>query len=909
MSTLMKSLKNHDLPVDEASSLLDAIYPFSSGRSAALDQVGGKAMSLIHMTRHGLPVPPGFVLSVAFFKPWLEEILSQPAWRSLLESPAQEMKLQSEEVKKLCMQLEFNRPQKTALLEALETLCEQSAPQGVELFAVRSSSPEEDLEELSFAGGYQTTLGVPLEEIEKAIRVSFASCFDARVIAYKRENNLPVDTPRIAVIVQQQIASEAAGVAFSLNPLNNCYDEAVINANFGLGESVVSGQVSPDMFLVDRVKGALIEKRAGAKETAIWLGSDGGTYESPPQTPRGYSLNDEQALAVSGLLDVADDYYARPIDIEWTFAGGKLFLLQARPITAYVPLPPELTTAPGEPKRLYADLTLTKWGMPDPLSVMGMVYMDLANYMFLSLTLGAVDMEGVRAVRPSVGGRTYVNLSNSLKFQGKDRMVGTFRFVDALVAETIKNLDESQYLPEKLPPQLNGIVRKMIFKNIGTIWQGLKALRNPERYRQDFLRTAAELEQVLEGYQTPDSSMQSYAEATMNALINYMLNFIAVFIANEIARSNIKRMFKNQPADVQEKLTYLERALPNNITIEMGLAMYHLASYAEIRDCPSGAVFAERLAQQAFSPEFHQAWEDFMDKFGFRGPMEMDPAAIRFYEQPGQFFEQLRPLADNRDPENNPQAVYERACLQRENAYKALYQLLESKGKRQVRRFEKNYQVLTSFGGYRETPKYYYVWVVDMFRRRVLAAAKDLVAAGRLDNLQQVFDLSISDLDRAIANPDLDLHPIIEKNTRTLRKVKGIKEFPRVIDSRGKILRPPKKEVKEGELAGEPIAPGVTRGPVKVLNAPNEKPVRPGDILVTRATDPGWTPLFINAAGVILEVGGVLQHGALVAREYGKPCIAGIENAASILKDGQIVEIDGANGIVRLLENEPLKGK
>jgi len=121
-----------------------------------------------------------------------------------------------------------------------------------------------------------------------------------------------------------------------------------------------------------------------------------------------------------------------------------------------------------------------------------------------------------------------------------------------------------------------------------------------------------------------------------------------------------------------------------------------------------------------------------------------------------------------------------------------------------------------------------------------------------------------------------------------------------VVDSRGKIFRAPKREAREGELAGEPISPGVVRGPVKVLHAPDEKPLLPGDVMVTRATDPGWTPLFINASGIILEVGGLLQHGALVAREYGKPCIAGIENVTAILKDGQEIEMDGASGIVRL---------
>jgi len=192
-----------------------------------------------------------------------------------------------------------------------------------------------------------------------------------------------------------------------------------------------------------------------------------------------------------------------------------------------------------------------------------------------------------------------------------------------------------------------------------------------------------------------------------------------------------------------------------------------------------------------------------------------------------------------------------------------------------------------------------------MFRRRVLAAAQPLLDAGRLDNLEQVFDLHMDDLKRGLADPCIDLRALAEKNTRFLKKLRQVRELPRIVDSRGKILRPPKKEAGEGELVGEPISPGLVRGKIKVLHEPDEKPVLPGEILVARATDPGWTPLFLNAGGIVLEVGGMLQHGALVAREYGKPCVTGIEHATSILKDGQVVEMDGLSGVVKILDLLP----
>ena len=227
--------------------------------------------------------------------------------------------------------------------------------------------------------------------------------------------------------------------------------------------------------------------------------------------------------------------------------------------------------------------------------------------------------------------------------------------------------------------------------------------------------------------------------------------------------------------------------------------------------------------------------------------------------------------------------------------------MAKQKGERKAKQFAKDYATWVDLGGYRETPKYYISVITDLFRQRVLKAAGDLVTACRLDRPDQVFDLHMEDLDRGLADPSVDLRALAAENTRCQSRFKRVRELPRVIDSRGKILRAPRKEAGEGELVGEPISTGTVRGKIKVLHSPDEKPVLPGEILVARATDPGWTPLFINASGVILEVGGMLQHGALVAREYGKPCVAGIDRATSILSDGQVVEVDGASGIVRLI--------
>ncbi len=876
-------------------------YPFNTDKTPQLTQVGGKAMSLIFMTQHGLPVPPGFVLTVGFFEPWLEHIKNSSEWSQVLNSAPQDLARNTMAVKELCHGLQLDETRKKALAEALESLKTDGKTR---LVAVRSSSPEEDLEGASFAGGYETILGVTEDNLEDAIRRAFASCLDERVLVYKREHGFTVDEPRIAVIVQRQIAADTAGVAFSLNPINNCYDEAVINANFGLGESVVSGLVSPDSFTVDKISRTIIERKAGKKETSAWLASDGGIYQEPAPSNSRLCLSDTEALQLTDMLIKVEDYYSKPIDIEWAFADGKLYLLQARPITAYVPLPEGILTAPGEPKHLYVDLTMVKWGMQEPLSVMGTDYLEIANSEMLKLTMGPdTGSDVVNATRRTLEGRTYIVLSNSLKMQGKKRIVSEFQEMDPLVGEIIANVDEAEYVPQTLPPELKGLVFKMIRQNLGMGWQVLQGIRNPAQCKQRYLEEEKRLVEdlTLEIEKTDDLSTREFATRTMTRMIAYTKVFMPALITAIFARSRIKKLFQDDEPEIRDQLVYLERALPDNVTIAMGLGMYHLASFEEIKTCASGDEFASRIERRDFSPQFLEAWDMFMETHGFRSPMEMDPAAPRFYERRAQFFAQLRTMADNTNPDNNPQAIYDKARAEREKAYQVLLQAAERKGKRKAKQFAKDYATWVDLGGIRESPKYYLVLITDMFRRRVLKIAHTLVDAGRLDHPEQVFDLHMDDLDRGLADPSLDLRALAEKNTRFLNKFRQVQSLPRVVDSRGKILRPPMKKAVAGELAGEPISTGTVRGRIKVLHKPDEKPVLPGEILVARATDPGWTPLFINAGGVILEIGGMLQHGALVAREYGKPCVAGIDNATFIFQDGQMVEMDGASGIIRRL--------
>lgn len=876
------------------------IFPFSTPEIPSLSQVGGKALSLIIMTREGLPVPHGIVLTVEFLMPWAETLRTRQEWKSLLSDDHQEIHNATAKLKAACSDLELSKEQRIHLSKALESIKTSDEC----LFAVRSSSPEEDLEGASFAGGYQTSLGVPLNEIESAIRHSFASSFDERVIAYKLQQDSPIDKPELAIIVQKQIDADSAGVAFSLNPMNNCFDEAVINANYGLGESVVSGQVTPDVFVVDKVNRVIIDTRIGTKEIFINLGSSGRVYESTSSSDRNQAcINPEQVLILTDFINRIESLYQKPMDIEWAFAGNVLHILQARPITSYVPLTKEMQTKPGEPKRLYSDALLLEQGVQEPLSVLGANYVDYVLKQMGSALGDLGDIElGVDGVAFTSGCRYYLNLSNALKVLGTDAPIGPGGFKDPIVTAILESIDTTQYELRSLPKELRSVKRKMVFKMIPLMMSVMKGARNPEALMQKYLEEEPTHLQSIERLMEQELSIEQLA-ANLTAKLDFFNSKygIPMVMAPQRAISSIEKMFKDDE-DLHDDILSLGMALPMNKTTQMGKAMYNLASFDDVRNCESSEDFLLRLEQGTLSAEFAQAWNQFLGEFGFRCIREIDVAIPRPSEQPTILFDQLKNMSLAIEKETESKTIFEKARLKRETAYQKLLKAATKKGRRKAKQFESYYKTIYTLGGYRENPKQYIIWTVSLFRKRVLEVAQSIVDEKRLDSIDQIFDLKIEEIDKALENPSLDLRSMVRRNTEFLREMKKSGPIPPVIDSRGRTYFPPRKESSEGELVGESISPGIVQGQAKVLHHADEKKILPGEILVTRATDPGWTPLFINAGGVVLEVGGPLQHGAIVAREYGIPCVSGIGGVTERLRDGQLIEVDGSNGIVRIIE-------
>ena len=856
-------------------------------------EVGGKGYSLIRMAEAGLPVPPGVVLTTRFFAPWT----------ALADAPRDKRATFCAELKKLCPALTLTQHQQQALEHLRKTL---ATPANDRLFAVRSSSPEEDLVSASFAGGYETRLGVRPADLDDAVRHCFASSLDERVLVYKQEHGFDVLSPRIAVIVQQQIDSEVAGVGFSLNPLTNDYDEAVIDANWGLGESVVSGFVSPDHFIVDKVGRHVVDKKLGAKQVSIWQGPDGGTIERKGHRSAELTLSDAQLGELTDAMCRIEDLDGKPVDIEWAYAGGRLHVLQARPITSYVPLPPEMVTKPGERRRLYVDAALSK-GMTinAPISPMGLDWMKDNLSCFLE-QFGApvrLDLDPEESLVYFASGRMYMNLSNMMWLATPETLSKSSAPTDALMAEILANVDAKRYRAATRPPWARirtlRFIPKFLWRQRGFFWNTLWIILSPERAHQAYQRKVdafeVELTKNVDSGLPLDELRRTYAANVVRQVFDVTM---AALMASLAPLWAVGLVVPKKSAGAEALAEKLKRGFTGNVVAEMGIALFRLAKLLDRSEFEDLARLAERVEKRQMPAEFLRAWDAFLPKFGWRGPGEMDLASPRYADDPGLALRQMSFMTVD-DEGYDPEAAHKRHVEERRRAYE---ELLSRSGWLRRALLRRVHPIIELFAGTRDTPKHHNLLLHHAVRRRVLDEGRRLVREGRLDAAEDVFGLTFHDLESAARDPSLDLRAVREERTRFLRTLAAqVTDFPPMIDSRGRIQRPRPRQERPGELSGMAVSPGLVTGPIKVLHSPQEKPVNKGDVLVAYTTDPGWTPLFVNAAAVVLQVGGILQHGAVIAREYGKPCVVGIDGLMTKLGDGQSVEVDGTAGVIRLL--------
>ncbi|MEM7802612.1 MAG: PEP/pyruvate-binding domain-containing protein, partial [Chloroflexota bacterium] len=599
---------------------------FSQLNKNSISTAGGKGANLGELTAAGFPVPAGFVLTTKAYDAFvqthgLQQQIVDLAHTVTADDP-QSSEVASDKIKQLFLAADVPADIAESVITANDALGEASV-------AVRSSATAEDLIDASFAGQQETFLNVQGKEaLLDAVKQCWASLWTARAITYRIKQEIAPDDVSLAVVVQKQIASEVSGVAFSLNPNSNDYDEAVINSNFGLGESIVSGLVTPDSFVVNKVTHEIIEKQLATKAIVLVNKDGGGMEETTLADPNAASLTDAQVKAVAQLATQVEAHYNLPMDIEWSYQDGILYLLQARPITTYVPLPDMMITKPGGEKYLYLDMIVLTQGFQDSLSVLG----NETWGRMLEAIKGNQGMfdAGMEGGVINTEGRQYLNLSNLMKAFGAgiaSRVLSTY---DDPTRDAIATLDLDSYVPAETPPAMQGMkwraakaAAPMIVPFVSGIFNQDKA---EKKYRVLFEKDVTAAKQLA----TQDIPFSSLVEQ-LNALFAAQMNtIVGVMGPAMIGRTRMERLFKED--NVDDLLVALNIDLNGNPTSEMGHLMFDLANYSEVQETATGEEFAAKLANGDVSTEFRRVFDHYMDKFGCRGIREIDIATERAHE-------------------------------------------------------------------------------------------------------------------------------------------------------------------------------------------------------------------------------------------------------------------------------------
>lgn len=851
------------------------IFNFTDKAVPSLSKIGGKAKALMETTNAGFKVPEGFVLSVNFFDEWLSKIKGSEQFKLVLEKTEKD---HCDALKALALDMTLSETQMNMLKSSIDAI-------DGDWFAVRSSSPEEDLKGTSFAGMYETYLGVKRDDLEKYIVKAFASCFDYRVMLYKVQQSIGLENTSIAIVIQRLIQSDVSGVGFSMNPLNNAYDEVLINASFGLGEAIVSGIVTPDTYVVDTASNNILDKKINHKEIGLFL-NQGSVIELQVESPMKSALNEKQIYELTSMIKDCESHYDMPMDLEWAYENGMLYLLQARPITTHLPLFKELLTQPGEPKKFYIDLMILTQGVDESMSVLGL---EIWSKMLHEVKgMMSPDLNGTV---PAIHGREYLSITAYQKLVGKKNAKKLLNTYDGNIKRIIEAIDFDNHTFKGKPEGTKGFAKKSLkrlFKMLPGFFRAQFIDYN--KAIEDYKNHAEELMQKID-VMSSESRFEDLANQAYES-INVIMEKISLIFVGMIAEQTLKKIFKGD--DIENELIALNMDLDGNPTSEMGKLLFGMASSSELKRIDSRELFVELIKKRAFNEKFLSLYDEFIKNHSFRGFKEIDVASTRIYEDIGILYDKL--IAINTE-ENQILSVKER----RDEAYNKLLALATEKGKR--KKFIKATERLKATFGYREHPKYMIVYLLTKLHKIALEIGEKWTLDGRLESAYHIFDLKVSDITRGQEDSGYDLKSKRDGYLKGYESVKHVSDWPLVIDSRGKIYKP-KLDLADGDIVGDSIAPGIVTGRAKVLKTPYEKPLNSGEILITRATEPSWTPIFTNAAGVVMEIGGPLQHGGIIAREYGIPCVSGLIGIMDILKDGDLIEVDGNNGVVRILENQ-----
>ena len=837
------------------------IKHFSDIEDTDLGTVGGKGLNLGKLTKAGFPVPKGFCVTTDAYRVSVQTVAVHT------QSSVKAVQLPSELI--------------TEIRTARETLQTTT-------FAVRSSATAEDLPEASFAGQQDTLLNVAPANLLDALKTCWASLWSERAIAYRQAQQIDDSGLAMAVVIQEMCEAAAAGVLFTAAPFNE--NAALIESNWGLGESVVSGTITPDSFHVCRETGEVLKRNIATKQEMVTAAGVKAVSVSQQDTP---SLTDAHLKTLTHLGRQVESHYGVPMDIEWALTDGTFVLLQARHITITTsPQQKTLSTADIEKLRqeeiqrlaAHAESHGTIWShhnlaevLPAPLP---MTWAVMKEFMSGAGGLGTAYRElgfhpsqrvNTEGILDLICGRIYVNLNREAELH----------FDGFPVAHDFKALKENPQQAMYAQAQTD------ITRSTAGFWLKLplhivrmsRAERRLRQCRNEFHRHLTEV--VFPGFQADVAAEQAipYTDLTDAELVGKFGEWRAKTLgafAPKALTATLLAGFSLQRLEIvlQKCLTEAEaKALVNrlmsgaadNVTVETN----------------------QKLAEVAAGTH---TLTEFLKEYGHRAVNEFELAQPRWREDPTYLQQVITTLQqkDTGTPLSKAASSEEQESAETELAARVGTQTTLQKQVQRELDFTRRYMP------FRETAKFYLMLGYEQIRRALTELDR------RYDLQGGIFYLVPDELKQLINGTALS-DVIAERKTR--RELMLRIAVPDVIfsDALEQIGRQTVTEPVD-MYTGVGVSAGVATGPARVLLTPTE--ARPSDtdyILVCPSTDPAWTPLFLNAAGLVMERGGILSHGAVIAREYGVPAVAAVPNATRRIADGQMLQVDGTHGTISTL--------
>ena len=931
---------------------------------ATLEKVGGKGANLARLAQAGFNVPSGFFIPTESYKNFVEEHQLDAVIREALAD------------------LDFNNP--TALETASQRIRSQFGPASVSqtmrdtLFiaygwigtppvAVRSSATAEDLPDMSFAGLQDTFLNIiGADALTDTVVQCWGSLWTARAIGYRARNEIPQEDVSLAVVVQEMVEADVSGVMFTSNPLTGKRDEITIDATFGLGEALVSGQVEPDNYIVAmppsqpspeggrsnfsplggdarRAEGAgasIKTKTLGAKATIIRGQAEGGINTASEDNAEKQALPDEAILQLAEIGQKIAEEYDFPQDIEWAYitaspalrergsersnAGvraGELYILQSRPITSLYPLPEGMPTSP---LRTLVGFHVVQ-GILEPITPLGM--QTLQNVLAgVATVFGSKHNYETQTAFPIAAERLWIDVTSIIRSpRGHKAFPTAIKNIDPAVGQISEKLVEDPRLaPISKRPNFRTIFHLIKFL-IPFFGRAIRYWRHPETGAKHFFALAdakiakAQAKSKASGNLWLDfKNRAAFWHDTRLIFADFIIpQGVSAVVAGMVPFFGILQRFSKA---IGEPQLYLEisRGLPNNVTSEMDLFLWETAQDIQA-DTKSALAFADTSAFQlatdyqrgALPSIAQQSIIEFMSRYGTRGLGEIDFGRKRWREEPLHIIQTLQSYLTITDPDLAPSAVFEKGARAAELAAEKLetkvHQLKGGKFKsRLVRWAVSRYRPLA---GLREAPKFFAIQMLGIHRQGLLESGASLVAENLLEKKDDLFFLKIKELEEIGKKETVSAETREKINERRELRAREIrrKQLPRVLLSDGTAfyegLRAVDNDNGDG-IFGDPVSPGVVEGHVRVVLNPHETQLQVGEILVCPGTDPAWTPLFLAAGGLVMEVGGLMTHGSVVAREYGIPAVVGVHEATTRLKTGMMIRVDGSSGAVEILEEE-----